>query len=64
MTYEVKRIEDEAPKILKNLGYPFMVNKSAFVYVARANWPTLLVLIWLMDLNKVSFFKKCASSSV
>lgn len=52
-TYEVKRIEEEGPKILKNLCYPFTVNKSAFVYVARTNWPSLLgVLIWLMDLNK------------
>ncbi|KFM72709.1 Kinetochore protein NDC80-like protein, partial [Stegodyphus mimosarum] len=51
--YKVHKIEEEAPKILKNLGYPFVLNKSSFVYVARNNWPSLLgVLLWLMDLNK------------
>lgn len=54
--FTVKKIEEEAPKILKNLGYPFSVNKSAFVYVARTNWPSLLgVLIWLKDLVKVIY---------
>ncbi|XP_035217241.1 kinetochore protein NDC80 homolog [Stegodyphus dumicola] len=52
-SYKVQKIEEEAPKILKNLSYPFVLNKSSFAYVARNNWPSLLgVLLWLMDLNK------------
>ncbi|CAL1270053.1 unnamed protein product [Larinioides sclopetarius] len=49
----VKKIEEDAPRILKSLRYPFIPAKSAFVYVARNNWPTLLgVLLYLMDLIK------------
>ncbi|KAF8773428.1 putative kinetochore protein ndc80 like protein [Argiope bruennichi] len=51
--FVVKRIEEDAPRILKTLRYPFIPAKSAFVYVARTNWPTLLgVLLYLMDLIK------------
>ncbi|GFT45555.1 putative kinetochore protein NDC80 [Nephila pilipes] len=51
--YVVKKIEEEAPRILKSLCYPFIPTKSAFVYIARTNWPTLLgCLLFLMDMAK------------
>ncbi|GBO30686.1 hypothetical protein AVEN_77225-1, partial [Araneus ventricosus] len=51
--FVVKRIEEDAPRILKSLRYPFIPAKSAFLYVARTNWPTLLgLLLYLMDLIK------------
>ncbi|GFX06207.1 kinetochore protein NDC80 homolog [Trichonephila clavipes] len=51
--YVVKRIEEEAPRILKSLCYQFIPPKSSFMYIARTNWPTLLgCLLFLMDMSK------------
>lgn len=49
-----KRFEDEVPAILKGLGYPFTISKSALSAVGSPHtWPTLLgVLTWLMGLLK------------
>lgn len=49
-----KRFEDEVPAILRALGYPFSISKSALSAVGSPHtWPTLLgVLTWLMGLLK------------
>lgn len=48
----LKRFEDEVPAILRALGYPFSISKSALSAVGSPHtWPTLLgVLTWLMGL--------------
>lgn len=49
-----KRFEDEVPAILRALGYPFTISKSALSAVGSPHtWPSLLgVLTWLMGLLK------------
>ncbi|KAG8178718.1 hypothetical protein JTE90_024840 [Oedothorax gibbosus] len=52
-TFEVKKLEEDGPRLLKYLCYPFIPSKSAFTYVARTNIKDLLgVLFYLMDLAK------------
>ncbi len=51
------RIEEEVPKIFKNLGYPFTISKSAMYAIGSPHtWPTLLsALSWLrqeLEVNK------------
>lgn len=47
-----KRFEDEIPALLKTLGYPFTVSKSALSAIGSPHtWPTLLaVLTWLLEM--------------
>lgn len=47
-----RRFEDEIPLVLKVLGYPFPISKSALSAVGSPHtWPTLLaVLTWLLGL--------------
>lgn len=49
-----KRFEDEIPVLLKRLGYPFNISKSALSAVGSPHtWPALLgVLTWLLELLK------------
>ncbi|PXF45593.1 Kinetochore protein NDC80-like [Gracilariopsis chorda] len=50
----IKRFEDEVPPLLRALGYPFSISKSALSAVGSPHtWPTLLgVLTWLVNLLK------------
>jgi kinetochore protein NDC80 len=50
-----KRPEEEVPKILKSLGYPFTIHKTSLSNVGSPHtWPILLgALHWLMELVKV-----------
>ncbi|KAL2099905.1 hypothetical protein ACEWY4_004299 [Coilia grayii] len=45
------RIEEEVPRIFKDLGYPFAISKSSMYSVgAPHTWPQVLgALVWLMD---------------
>ncbi|CAB4023874.1 kinetochore NDC80 homolog [Paramuricea clavata] len=49
-----KRPEEEVPKILKSLGYPFTIHKTSLSNVGSPHtWPILLgALHWLMELVK------------
>lgn len=49
-----KRFEEEVPVLLRLLGYPFSISRSALSAVGSPHtWPTLLgVLTWLMGLLK------------
>ncbi|XP_063067249.1 kinetochore protein NDC80 homolog [Engraulis encrasicolus] len=49
------RIEEEIPKIFKDIGYPFALSKSSMYSVgAPHTWPQVLgALVWLMDLVKL-----------
>jgi kinetochore protein NDC80 len=49
-----KRFEDEIPNVMKSLGYPFTISKSALSAVGSPHtWPTLLgVLIWILEMIK------------
>jgi len=49
-----KKVEEEVPKILKLLSYPFTISKSAmFAIGSLHSWPTLLgALHWMVDLIK------------
>jgi kinetochore protein NDC80 len=49
-----KRFEDEIPIIMKSMGYPFTISKSALSAVGSPHtWPTLLgVLTWILELIK------------
>ena len=46
------KFEDELPQVLKALGYPYNISKSALQSVGAPHaWPTLLAaLAWLVDL--------------
>ncbi|KAK7090203.1 kinetochore protein NDC80 homolog [Littorina saxatilis] len=48
------KMEEEVPRCLKNLGYPFQISKSSMHAVGTPHtWPYLLAaLIWLVDLVK------------
>ena len=50
-----KKFEVEVPRILKSLGYPFTLSKSAMFTIGSIyTWPTMLgVLQWLVDCLKV-----------
>ena len=50
-----KKPEEEVPKILKSLGYPFTIHKRSLASVGSPHtWPILLgALHWLMELVKV-----------
>ncbi|KAI0559772.1 kinetochore protein NDC8 [Gracilaria domingensis] len=52
----IKRFEDEIPALLRGLGYPFSISKSALSAVGSPHtWPTLLgVLTWLVNMLKYS----------
>ncbi|XP_071369587.1 kinetochore protein NDC80 homolog [Centroberyx affinis] len=49
------KVEEEVPRILKDLGYPFALSKSSMYSVgAPHTWPQVLgSLIWLIDTVKV-----------
>ncbi|XP_061166944.1 kinetochore protein NDC80 homolog [Saccostrea echinata] len=49
-----KKPEEEIPKIFKELGYPFMISKTAmFALGSPHTWPTILAaLVWMVDLIK------------
>lgn len=51
------KLEDEMPKALKGLGYPFELKKSDFKTITTPNsWPNILAaLVWLKELLMVSF---------
>ena len=54
-TLSEKKPEEEVPKILKSLGYPFTIHKRSLASVGSPHtWPILLgALHWLMELVKV-----------
>ena len=49
------RPEEDIPKILKMLGYPFMISKSAMFAVGSPHmWPSILAALnWLVELIEV-----------
>ena len=53
-----KKFEEEVPKILKSLGYPFTLSKSAMFAIGSLHtWPTILgALQWLVDCLRVCHF--------
>jgi kinetochore protein NDC80 len=53
------KAEDDIPLILKNIGYPFPVKKSAiFACGSQHNWPKLLgALTWMIEAASVSVLK-------
>ncbi|XP_008106865.1 kinetochore protein NDC80 homolog [Anolis carolinensis] len=54
------KIEEEIPKIFKELGYPFALSKSSMYTVgAPHTWPQIVgALIWLTDCVKLFFHLK------
>ena len=52
-----KKPEEEVPKILKSLGYPYTIHKTSLGSVVSPHaWPVLLgALHWLMDVVKVCY---------
>ncbi|XP_002733464.1 kinetochore protein NDC80 homolog, partial [Saccoglossus kowalevskii] len=50
------KFEDEIPKRLKNLGYPFQISKSSMFNMGSPHtWPTILgAIMWLLDLVKTA----------
>lgn len=50
-----KKFEEEVPRILKSLSYPFTISKSAMFAIGSLHtWPTLLgALHWMVELIKV-----------
>ena len=50
-----KKIEEEFPKTLKSMKYPFTISKSAMFSIGSLHsWPALLgALHWLVELIKV-----------
>lgn len=52
-----KKPEEEIPKIFKELGYPFMISKTAMYALGSPHtWPTILAaLVWMVDLIKVPY---------
>ena len=52
-----KKIEEEVPKILKSLKYPFTISKSAMFSIGSLHsWPPLLgALHWMVELIKVCY---------
>lgn len=51
-----KKFEEEVPRILKTLNYPFTISKSAMFAIGSLHtWPTLLgALHWMVELIRVS----------
>ena len=51
-----KKLDEEVPKVLKLIGYPFTIQKSYLSTVgAQHTWPTILAaLTWLKNLIQVS----------
>ncbi|XP_056001845.1 kinetochore protein NDC80 homolog [Ostrea edulis] len=49
-----KKPEEEIPKIFKELGYPFMISKTAMYALGSPHtWPTILsALVWMVYLIK------------
>ncbi|CDQ77501.1 unnamed protein product [Oncorhynchus mykiss] len=49
------KVEEEVPRILKDLGYPFVLSKSSMYSVgAPHTWPQVLgAVVWLIDTVKV-----------
>ncbi|XP_010875324.1 kinetochore protein NDC80 homolog [Esox lucius] len=49
------KVEEEVPRILKDLGYPFALSKSSMYSVgAPHTWPQVLAaVIWLIDVVKI-----------
>ncbi|KAL0979827.1 hypothetical protein UPYG_G00190310 [Umbra pygmaea] len=49
------KVEEEVPRLLKDLGYPFALSKSSMYSVgAPHTWPQVLAaLVWLIDVVKV-----------
>ncbi|CAB1319301.1 unnamed protein product [Coregonus sp. 'balchen'] len=49
------KVEEEVPRILKDLGYPFALSKSSMYSVgAPHTWPQVLgAVVWLIDTVKV-----------
>ncbi|CAL8249336.1 unnamed protein product [Merluccius merluccius] len=49
------KVEEEVPRLLKDLGYPFALSKSSMYSVgAPHTWPQVLgALIWLIDTVKI-----------
>ncbi|XP_076435592.1 kinetochore protein NDC80 homolog [Babylonia areolata] len=58
------KMEEEVPRQLKLLGYPFNISRSSMHAVGTPHtWPTLLAaLVWLIDLIKVT--QRLGSSQV
>ncbi|KAM4616789.1 kinetochore protein NDC80 homolog [Polymixia lowei] len=52
------KVEEEVPRILKDLGYPFALSKSNMYSVgAPHTWPQVLgALIWLIDTVKIFWY--------
>ncbi|KAG1648800.1 Kinetochore protein NDC80 [Nymphon striatum] len=50
------KFEEEVPRLLKNLGYPYNITKSAFCTVgSRHSWPSILAsLNWLKDYIEIT----------
>ncbi|KAJ3603968.1 hypothetical protein NHX12_028709 [Muraenolepis orangiensis] len=49
------KVEEEVPRVLKDLGYPFALSKSSMYSVgAPHTWPQVLAaLVWLIDTVKI-----------
>ncbi|XP_030215410.1 kinetochore protein NDC80 homolog isoform X2 [Gadus morhua] len=49
------KVEEEVPRLLKDMGYPFAISKSSMYSVgAPHTWPLVLgALIWLIDTVKI-----------
>lgn len=47
----MNKIEDEVPKILKSLGYPYTISKTTMYSVGSSHaWPAILAaLTWLRE---------------
>lgn len=54
-----KKFEEEVPRILKTLHYPFTISKSAMFAVGSMHtWPTLLgALHWMVELITVGYYE-------
>ena len=50
-----KRVEEEIPALFRQLGYPFLITKSAMLTVGSPHtWPTILAaLSWLREALQV-----------
>ena len=56
-----KKFEEEIPKILKQIGYPYPISKSAMFAIGNMHsWPNLLgALQWMVEVIRVSAGLNC-----
>ena len=58
------KMEEEVPRVLKMLGYPFNISKSSMHAAGTPHtWPYLLAaLVWMVELVKVRCWSTCSLS--